>query len=162
MKGFRAMKNNVASDTGMKHGTKPSAKNILESRLYKRVRFRSCGSVGYGPTMWVKRRKGIDIFHGHDSNVCQRLACQSCWQQSLVPKARDEENHFPARWMRRTNRKSSRPSVVTGMSTAIITRSYRHFVHRGVFISRELLLLRSHKPQESLNKTMEKKRWSLD
>ena len=33
---------------------KPSAKNISESRLYRRVRFRSCGTVGYGPTMWVK------------------------------------------------------------------------------------------------------------
>ena len=42
--------------------TKPSAKNISESRLYRRDRFRSCGTLGYGPTMWVKSRKGANIF----------------------------------------------------------------------------------------------------
>ena len=44
---------------------------------------------------------------------------------TLVPRARDEENHFPARWTRQTNRQSSRPSVVTGMSSTIVTGSYR-------------------------------------
>ena len=43
---------------------------------YRRVRFRSCGTVGYGPTMWVKSRKGGDILHDHDSKACQRVACQ--------------------------------------------------------------------------------------
>ena len=56
--------------------TKPGAKNISESRLYRRVRFRSCGTVGYGPTMWVKSRKGGDILHDYDSKAWQRVACQ--------------------------------------------------------------------------------------
>ena len=38
--------------------------------------FRSCGTVGYGPTMWVKSRKGGEILHDHDSKACQRVACQ--------------------------------------------------------------------------------------
>ena len=25
----------------------------LETTVYRRVRFRSCGTVGYGPTMWL-------------------------------------------------------------------------------------------------------------
>ena len=51
-----------------------------EHGVYRRVRFRSCGTVGYGPTMWVKSRSG-DILHGHDSKACQRVACQLCRQQ---------------------------------------------------------------------------------
>ena len=41
-----------------------------------------------------------------------------------VPRARDEENHFPARKTRGTNRQSSRPSVVTEMSSTMVTGSY--------------------------------------
>ena len=41
-----------------------------------------------------------------------------------IPRARDEENHFHARWMRRTNRQSSRPLVVTGMSSTKAIGSY--------------------------------------
>ena len=40
-----------------------------------------------------------------------------------VPRARDEENHFPARRTRRTNRQGSRPSVATEMSSTIVTGS---------------------------------------
>ena len=88
-RGFRAIKKNVACDTGMKHGeevarelhTKPSAKNISESRLHRRVRFRSCGTVGYGPTLCVQSRKSGDILHGYDSKACLRIACQLCWHQ---------------------------------------------------------------------------------
>ena len=46
-----------------------------------RVRFRSCGTMGYGPTMWVKSRKGAGILHGYDSKACHRVACQLCRQQ---------------------------------------------------------------------------------
>ena len=42
-----------------------------------------------------------------------------------VPRARDEENHFLLVETRRTNRQSSRPSMVTGMSSTIVTGSYR-------------------------------------
>ena len=55
------------------------------------------GPVGYGPTMWVKSRKGDDVLHDHVSKACQRIDYRLCRQQPLVPRARDEENHFPAR-----------------------------------------------------------------
>jgi hypothetical protein len=41
-----------------------------------------------------------------------------------VPRAGDEENHFPARRVRQTKRQSSCPPAVTGMSTTIVTRSH--------------------------------------
>ena len=66
----------------------------------------------------------------------------------LVPRARDEENHFPARWTRRANRQGSRPSVVTGISSTIVTGSYWPIIHRGVYISSESLLLRLYRSQE--------------
>ena len=53
----------------------------LETGGYIRLRFRSCGTVGYGPTMWVKSRKGGDILHDHVSKACQRIACRLCRQQ---------------------------------------------------------------------------------
>ena len=31
------------------------------------------GPVGYGPTMWVKSRKGDDVLHDHVSKACQRI-----------------------------------------------------------------------------------------
>ena len=30
------------------------------------------GTVGYGPTMWVKSRKGGDVLRDHASKACQR------------------------------------------------------------------------------------------
>ena len=52
--------------------------------------------MGYGPTMWVKGRKGDGILHGHDSNARQRENLSVMLVTTLVPRARDEENHFPA------------------------------------------------------------------
>ncbi|EMS68383.1 hypothetical protein TRIUR3_27711 [Triticum urartu] len=37
---------------------------VAEGRA-RRVRFQSCGTVGYEPTMWVKSRKGGDVLHDH-------------------------------------------------------------------------------------------------
>ena len=35
--------------------TRPGARNNLKNRgVYRRVRFRSCGTVGYGATTWLK------------------------------------------------------------------------------------------------------------
>ena len=74
-----------------------------------------------------------------------------------VPRARDEENHFPARWTRRTNRQSSRPSVVTGMSSTIVTRSYwqscisRH-LHKQRIITAQICYV-----TRKVNITMERK-----
>ena len=61
--------------------TSPRARNNFGNmRVYRRVRFRSSGPVGYGPTMWVKSRSG-DILRDHVSKACQRIACQLCWRQ---------------------------------------------------------------------------------
>ena len=81
---------------------------------------------------------------------------------TLVPRARDEENHFPARWTRRTNRQSSRPSVVTGMSSTIVTGSYWQSCTPRCLRKQKILLLRSHRSQERLNQTMERKIWVSD
>ena len=80
-KGFRASGIDHLSKGVSWHDTKPSMRNNLRNRGYRRVRFRSCGTVGYGPTMWVKSRKGADILHGYDSKACQRIVCQLCRQQ---------------------------------------------------------------------------------
>ena len=110
-----------------------------------------------GPPCGLKEGKALFILNGHDSKACQRVACQLCRQQSSVPRARDEKNHSPARWMRRTNRQSSRPSVATGKSSTIVTGSYWQLVHRGVYISREIILLISYRSPERSNKPMERK-----
>ena len=67
-----------------------------EIAVYKRVRFRSCGTVGYGPTIWVKSRKSGDMLHGYDSKLCRRIVSVML-VTTLVPRARDEENHIHAR-----------------------------------------------------------------
>ena len=58
-----------------------------------RVRFRSCGTVGYGPTL---NKKGVDIqcdqLEGMTENSLSTMSATTS-----VPRARDEENHFPAR-----------------------------------------------------------------
>ena len=48
--------------------------------------------VGYGPTMWVKSRKGGDVLRDHASKVCQRIAYQLCRQ----------EHQYQGRGMKRT------------------------------------------------------------
>ena len=40
--------------------TRPHARNNFgKTGMYRRVRFRSCRTVVYGPTMWVKSRKAL-------------------------------------------------------------------------------------------------------
>ena len=77
--------------------TKPSARNNLDNRVYRRVRFRSCGTVGYGPTMWVRSRKGEDVLRDHASKACQGGSLSIMSATTSIPRARDEENYFPAR-----------------------------------------------------------------
>ena len=96
----------------------------LETRVYRRVRFRSCGTMGYGPTMWVNSRKALLILHGHDSKESQRIACQLCWQQCRYQGRGTKRTIFLLVETRRTIRQSSRPSVVTEISPTIITWSY--------------------------------------
>ena len=97
---------------------------IRDSRVGIRARFRSWDLWVMGPPCGLKSRKDSDILHDHVSKACQRITSQFMLTTSLVPRARDEENHFPARWTRRTNRQSSRTSVANGMSSTIVTGSY--------------------------------------
>ena len=61
--------------------TSPRGRNNFGTGVCRRVRFRSCGAVGYGPTMWIKSRKDSDILHDHVSKACQRIICWLCRQQ---------------------------------------------------------------------------------
>ena len=66
----------------------------LATGVYRTVRFRSCGTVGYGPTMWVKKiREGVAMMHDHDSNAGQRKACQLC-QRHIGTKSEGQREPF--------------------------------------------------------------------
>ena len=134
----------------------------LETGGYIRVGFRSCGTVGYGPTMWVKNRSG-DISHGHNSKACQRVACQLYVSNIVGTKGEGRREPFSC-------------SLQRGgpIGKVLVHRwwpeCYRQFqqgltdrvVHRGVYISRRILLLRSYRSPERLNQTMERKIWLSD
>ena len=78
--------------------TSPRARNNFGNmRVYRRVRFRSSGPVGYGPTMWVRSRKGGDVLRDHASKACQGGSLSIMSATTSIPRARDEENYFPAR-----------------------------------------------------------------
>ena len=136
---------------------KPSTRNNFDNRLYRRVRFRSCGTVGYGPTMWVKSRKGGDVLHNHVSKACQRRVYGSCRQQRryqgrgtkrtiflLVERGGPIGKVLVHRWLPECYRQMQQ-----GLSDTV--------VHQGVYISRIILLLRSYGSQGRLNKSMERK-----
>ena len=125
--------------------------------MYRRVRFWSCETVGYGPTMRVKSRRSGDILHGHDSKACQRVACQLCRQQHRYQGRGMKRTIFLLVETRRTNRQSSRPSVVTEMSSTIVTQSYWHSCTPRCLHKQRILLLRSYRSQGRLNKSMEGK-----
>ena len=105
---------------------KSSSRNNFGNRVYRRVRFWSCGTVGYGPTMWFKSRENDDILHGYDSKACQRLAGQLCWKDRWYPGRGMKRTIFLLVETRRANRQSSRPSVVIEMSSTIVIGSYWH------------------------------------
>ena len=155
-KGFRATTTKIiASYTRIDHQEGGSWityegkwKRILRNQGCTGVRFRSCGTVGYWPTMWFKSRKDADILHGHGSKACQRIACQLCWQQRWYQGRGTKRTIFLLVETRRTIRQSSRPSVVTGMSSTIVEGSHWQGCTSGYFISKELFLLISYRPQE--------------
>ena len=138
--------------------TKSSSRNNFGNRVYRRVRFRSCGSVGYGPTMWVKSRKSEDVLHDHVSKICQRIAYQLCRQQQHQYQGRGTKRTIfllverggpigkvPVhRWLPQCYRQMQQ-----GLTDTV--------VHQGVYISRRMLLLRSYGSQGRLNKSMERK-----
>ena len=128
--------------------TKSSARNNFDNRVYRIVRFQSCGTVGYGPTMWFFFNRSRDILHGHDSKACQRVARQLCWQQRryqgrgtkrtillLVERDGPIGKVLVHRWL---------PECHQQQYQCLTNR----VVHRGAYKSSDLLLLRSYKPQE--------------
>ena len=95
-------------------------------------------TVGYGPTMWVKSRKGGDVLYDHVGNTCQRIACQLRRQQRryqgrgtkrtiflLVERGGPVGKVLVHRWLPNVINKSNR--VTPGK-----------MVHRGVYISRDI------------------------
>ena len=120
------------------------------------------GPVGYGPTMWVKSRKGGDVLHNHVSKACQRVTCRLCRQQCRYQGRGTKRTIFLLVEARRTNRQSSRPSVVTGITSTIVTWSNWHGCSPRFYISRRIILLGSHRSQGRLNQTMERKIWLSD
>ena len=52
--------------------------------------------MGYGPTMWVESTKGGDILHRKQGMSEDRLSAMLA--TASIPRARDEENHYPARY----------------------------------------------------------------
>ena len=76
----------------------------------------------------------------------------------LVPRARDEENHFSCS-LNEADQYARFLSI--GGYRNVINNSNKvlliEFVHRGVYVSRELSLLRYVRLQERLNKPMERK-----
>ena len=86
--------------------------------------------------------RSSDILHGHDNKACQRVPCQLCRQQRWYQGRGTKRTIFLIIATRRTNRQSSRPSVVTRMSSTKLTGPYWQNCTRGVHISRELILLR--------------------
>ena len=130
--------------------------------MYRRVKVQSCGTVGYGPTMWFYYyyyyfNRSSDIFHGHDSKACQRVPCQLCRQQHwyqgrgtkrtiflLVERGGPIGKVLVHRWLPECYREMQQ-----GLTDTV--------VHEGVYISRRTLLLRSYGSQGRLNKRMGRK-----
>ena len=123
----------------------------LETGVSRRVRFRSCGTVGYGPTMWVKIRKGVDILHCHDSKSCERITGQLCWLHCWYQGRGTKRTIFLLVERGGPIRQSSRPAVVTGMSSTKVTGSYWQNCTTRCLHKRKILLLRSYRSQERLN-----------
>lgn len=92
--------------------------------MYMGVRFRSCGTVGYGPTMRSKSRQSGDILHGLGSKTFERMACQLCWKQRRYQGQGTKRTIFLLVETRQTNRQSSCPLVATRMLSTIVTWSY--------------------------------------
>src|SRR4051812_35773956 len=137
--------------------TKPSLRINFRNRVVQESQVSILGPVGYGPTMWVKSRKGSDILHGHDSKACQRVACQLCRQQHRYQGRGTKRTIFPLveqggpigkvlvhRWLPECHQQKQQ-----GLTDKV--------VHQGVYISRTIFMLRSYRSQEKLNQTMERK-----
>ena len=83
----------------------------------------NCGLWAHHVVFFFFNRSS-DIFHGHDSKACQRVPSQLCRHQRWYQGRGTKRTIFLLVETRRTNRQSSRPSVVTRMSPTIVTGSY--------------------------------------
>src|SRR4051812_43351049 len=109
------------------------------TRSVTRVRFRSCGTVGYGPT---EGKKGGDIPCEHNARFVRD---QFVNYVGNIIRAKGEGRREPFSCLIRRggpNWQSSRPSVVTEKSSTIVTSCTDNVAHQSVYISRELSLLR--------------------
>ena len=122
-KGFRASGIDHLSKGGSCHDAKPNA------RIFRNQRY--TGESGFDPVkLWVMGPPcGLKVERGMTSCMVMIVrhvgdSLSVMLATTSVPRARNQENRFPARKARRTNRQSSRPSVVTEMSSITITESY--------------------------------------
>ena len=91
------------------------------------------GTCGLWAHQVVLSRKGADILHGQDNKAGQRIACQLCWHHCWYQGRGTKRTIFLLVETRRTNRQSSRPSVVTEMSSTIATGSLLTKLYTEVF-----------------------------
>ena len=103
---------------GHARGTTLRTGGVLESQV----------SILWNYGLWahhvVKSRKGRDVLRDHASKACQRVACRLCRQQLRYQGWGTKRTILLLVETRRTNRQSSRPSVVTEMLSTIVTGSY--------------------------------------
>ena len=111
----------------------------LETGTYKRVRFRSGGTVGYGPTL---NKKGCAILCDQVARYDGEELVSFVGNKVGTKGEGQREPFFLLVKTRRTNRQGSRPSVVTERSSTIVTRCMDKVVHQSVYISRQFSLLR--------------------
>ena len=113
-----------------------------KTEMYRRVRFRSCGTVGYGPTIWVKSRKGANICRviiarqvrvSHVSYVDNNIGTKGeGWREpfSCSQGVADQKAKFSSI--------GGYQNVINNSNKVLLTEN----VHRGVYISKELSQLR--------------------
>ena len=87
-------------------------------------------------------RKGGDILCDHDARFVREQLISYVGNNVGTKGEGQREPFFLLVKTRRTNWQGSRPSVVTEMSSTMVTGFSDRVVHRGVYVSRELSLLR--------------------
>ena len=105
-----------------------------------------------GPPCGSKSRKGDVILHDFDSKACLTITYQLCRQQHRYQGRGTKGTIFLLVWTRRTYRQISRPSVVTGKSSIIVTGSYWQSGTTMCLPKQEIITAQLSRIQERLNK----------